>query len=118
MTRRSRARSRRAASSGLTVVGLAMLGWWLAALSGDAATYQRFLECINARPLGFPITIFVLVGLTWAFWQHLFSGVRHLVLDMGAGYDLRVNRFWSIMTIVLAIAATALSWWFLMGVGR
>ena len=35
----------------------------------------------------------VLVGLTWAFWQHLLSGLRHLVMDTGAGFELKVNRF-------------------------
>ena len=34
----------------------------------------------------------VLVGLTWAFWQHSFSGLRHLFLDMGAGYELKTNK--------------------------
>lgn len=102
----------------LTVAGLGLLAWWLVALSGDAAGYQRFLECIGWEPFGFPLLTFVLVGLTWAFWQHLFSGLRHLVLDTGAGYDLRVNKFWSIMTIVGAIAATVITWWLLMGVGR
>lgn len=102
----------------LTVAGLGLLAWWLVALSGDDAGYTRFLECVGWEPLGFPLLTFVLVGLTWAFWQHLFSGIRHLVLDTGAGYELRVNKFWSIMTIVGAITATVVTWWLLMGVGR
>ena len=102
----------------LTVAGLGLLSWWLVALSGDDAAYTGFLECVGWEPLGFPLLTFVLVGLTWAFWQHLFSGIRHLVLDTGAGYELRVNKFWSIMTIVGAITATVVTWWLLMGVGR
>ena len=35
---------------------------------------------------------------------------RHLVLDTGAGYELRVNRFWSIMTIASSVLATATTW--------
>jgi succinate dehydrogenase / fumarate reductase cytochrome b subunit len=27
----------------------------------------------------------VLIGLTWAFFQHLLSGIRHLVMDTGSG---------------------------------
>lgn len=97
----------------LTVAGLAALTWWLMALSGDASAYEAFVKCAT-HPLG----LFVLIGLTWAFWQHLFSGTRHLVMDVGAGYDLRVNKFWAIMTIAGSLLATALTWWFLMGVGR
>jgi succinate dehydrogenase / fumarate reductase cytochrome b subunit len=30
----------------------------------------------------------VLVGLSWAFFQHAATGIRHLVLDIGVGYEL------------------------------
>ena len=62
------------------------------------------------RLAGFPLVTFILVGLTWAFWQHLFSGLRHLVLDTGAGYELRVNKFWSFMTMAASVFMTAVTW--------
>ena len=31
-----------------------------------------------------PIRLIVLIGLTWGFFQHLLSGIRHLVMDTGA----------------------------------
>ena len=65
-----------------------------------------------------PAGMIVLVGLTWAFWQHLFSGLRHLVLDTGAGYELKVNRFWAMMTLVGSLFATARPGTFLHGSGQ
>jgi succinate dehydrogenase / fumarate reductase cytochrome b subunit len=103
----------RITGSGLTVAGLGVLAWWLAALAGGDDAYAGFVTHAT-RWYG----MVVLVGLTWAFWQHLFSGLRHLVLDMGAGYELKVNRFWSVMTLVGSLLATALTWYFLMGVGQ
>jgi len=102
----------------LTTVGLALFTWWLMALAGDASGYDRFQAMLDYRLAGFPLLLFVLIALTWAFWQHLFSGLRHLVLDTGAGYELRVNRFWAVMTVAGAIMATAVTWFLLMGVGR
>ena len=58
----------------------------------------------------------VLIGLTWAFFQHLFSGIRHLVMDTGMGFELRANKAGAIATIVGSIAATALIWAYWMGV--
>jgi len=95
----------------LSVAGLGILTWWLASLAAGEEAYATFLKTAN-HPLG----LIVLAGLTWAFYQHLFSGLRHLVLDMGAGYELKVNRFWSVMTIAGSLFATALTWAFLMGV--
>ena len=97
----------------LTVVGLAVLAWWLVALAGGDASYAGFAKLVQS-----PAGMIVLVGLTWAFWQHLFSGLRHLILDTGAGYELKVNRFWAIMTLVGSLFATAVTWFFLLGVGR
>ena len=95
----------------LTVAGLGILSWWLAALAAGEEQYATFVAAAQH-----PVGLIVLAGLTWAFYQHLFSGLRHLVLDMGAGYELKVNRFWSVMTIAGSLFATALTWAFLTGV--
>jgi succinate dehydrogenase / fumarate reductase cytochrome b subunit len=103
----------RITGTGLTILGLGVLAWWLAAIAGGEEAYDRFLK-VAAHPAG----LVVLAGLTWAFWQHLFSGLRHLVLDTGAGFELRTNRFWSVMTLAGSLLATAVTWYFLMGVGK
>jgi len=97
----------------LTVAGLAVLAWWLVAMAGGDASYAAF-TLHATRWYGMT----ALVGLTWALWQHLFSGLRHLVLDTGAGYELKINRFWAVMTLVGSLFATALTWYFLIGVGK
>ena len=103
----------RITGSGLTVVGLAILAWWLAAIAGGKEAYAEF-----AKIALYPASLVVLAGLTWAFWQHLFSGLRHLVLDTGAGFELRINRFWAVMTLAGSLLATAVTWYLLMGVGK
>ena len=103
----------RVTGSALTVAGLAILVWWLAAIAGGNDSYAAFV-LIAQHWAG----MIVLVGLTWAFWQHFFSGLRHLVMDMGAGYELRVNRFWAVMTLAGSLLATVVTWYILMGVGQ
>ena len=95
----------RVTGSALTVAGLAILTWWMVALASGNEAYADFQAIV-----GSPVGLVVLVGLTWAFWQHFASGMRHLVLDMGAGFELKTNRFWSIMTIVISLALTAITW--------
>ena len=103
----------RVTGGALTVAGLALLTAWLLAAANGAEAYAKFAE-LAASPVG----LVVLVGLTWAFYQHLFSGLRHLVMDMGAGFELKINRLFAVLTVVGAIFATALTWFALMGVGR
>ena len=108
----------RVTGGAITVVGLAILGWWLAAIAGGDESYAKFTAFIGFERFGIPFVLILLAALTWAFWQHFFSGLRHIVLDTGAGYELRVNKFWAWMTIAASVFATALTWYFLLGVGK
>ena len=53
----------------LSIAGLAVLTWWLMAIAGGGDAYASF-----AKAARHPIGIIVLVGLTWAFFQHLLLG--------------------------------------------
>ena len=95
----------RVSGGALTVAGLAVLTWWLWAVADGNASYERFAEAA-----GSPLGIVVLVGLTWAFWQHFLSGIRHLVMDAGAGLELRINKLFAVLTVAGALFLTALTW--------
>ena len=86
-----------------------VLVWWLAALAGGAESYANFQEIMGSVP-----GMIVLVGLSWAFFSHMSSGLRHFVLDTGAGYELKTNRLWSTLVFVGAILATAATWLYIM----
>src|SRR5690606_3739081 len=89
----------------LSLGGLPVLLWWLGALVSGRDAYETFARAATS-PLGY----IVLVGISWAFFNHLLSGLRHFVLDTGAGYELGINRTWSIAIVVLGVVLTALFW--------
>jgi succinate dehydrogenase / fumarate reductase cytochrome b subunit len=95
----------RATGDGMALVGLAVLVWWLGALASGEAAYATFQSIMGSIP-----GMVVLVGLSWAFFTHLMSGLRHFVLDIGAGYELDTNRMWSIASPIIAILLTAGFW--------
>ena len=91
--------------------GLAVLTWWLTALSRGADSYAIF-EKASHHPVG----LIILIGLTWSFFQHLLSGIRHLVMDTGAALELGPNKSFSILTIVGSILLTAAMWIYILEV--
>ena len=93
---------------GLATIGAAVLVWWLLAIAGGTESYGYFAGWTK-HWLG----LIVGVGLTWAFFQHLLSGLRHFVMDIGAGYELGANKFWAMMTLAASILLTALVWLYL-----
>jgi len=101
----------RATGVALSIAGLAILAWWLMALAQGQEAYATFYRVAHS-----PIGLIVLIGLTWSFFQHLLSGIRHLVMDSGAAFELGVNKSFAILTIVGSILLTVLLWAWLMGV--
>ncbi|OBX20398.1 succinate dehydrogenase, cytochrome b556 subunit [Erythrobacter sp. QSSC1-22B] len=95
----------RATGSGMATVGLGILIWWLAALASGPEAYETF-----AGVIGSPIGILVLIGLTWAFFNHMSSGLRHFVLDIGAGYEIERNKTGSYVVIAAGVLLTIAFW--------
>ena len=101
----------RITGSGMATVGTFLLIWWLGALASGPAAYNAFLDCFTVEAGGPNIIGYVvLVGLTLSFFQHMASGIRHFVLDTGAGYELKVNRTGAVLTMVFSVLATAALW--------
>lgn len=95
----------RITGDGMALVGLGVLLWWLGSLAGGAESYRSFADAMGSPP-----GMVVLVGLSWAFFTHMTSGLRHFVMDIGAGYELTTNKTWSILVPFIGIALTIAFW--------
>jgi len=100
----------RISGAGLSIVGLAVLVWWLTAIANGPDAYSTFTR-FSTSWLG----LVVLIGLTWAFFQHLLSGIRHLSTDTGAAFELGTNKRFAVLTIVGSIALTVALWAYMLG---
>lgn len=101
----------------MAIAGTLLLLAWLWAVSAGPEAYEAFTAWVwspaegnTAQTVVSWLAKAVLVGLTWAFFQHLLSGIRHLVLDTGAGYGLPQNRMWSRVVLAGGVLLTAAFW--------
>ena len=83
---------------------LIFLGWLVAAATGPDA-YAIFHHYATG-----PLGLLVGVGVTWLFFQHMASGLRHLVMDTGAGLEIRASRAMAMATFVVSILLTIAVW--------
>ena len=95
----------RITGTGLAIVGAAALVWWLLATADGPEAYAAFTGWATWK-----WSLIVWIGLTWAFFQHMFSGLRHFVMDVGAGYELKTNKMAAIATMAGSILVTLLIW--------
>jgi succinate dehydrogenase / fumarate reductase cytochrome b subunit len=96
---------------GLTLIGLPILVWWLMAIADGPDAYATFAGAASQW-----FGKLVLIGLTWAFFQKAFAGIRHLVMDTGMGFELKANKRGAVATVVGSLLATAVLWAYLLGV--
>lgn len=95
----------------LTVAGGIALAWWLYALARGPKAYAAFADCAGTW-----YALVIWIGLSWTLLQHFFSGLRHLVMDLGAGFEIRRNKVWALLTMVASTALTALLWFYILAV--
>lgn len=95
----------RVSGNGLAVAGLLVLLWFLGALASGPAAWEDFTGHMGAW-----YGMIVLIGISWAFFNHLASGIRHFVLDAGAGFEVDRNNMWSIFSIAAGVVLTAVFW--------
>jgi succinate dehydrogenase / fumarate reductase, cytochrome b subunit len=98
----------------LATAGMLALLWWLYAIAQGPeayATFQTYAISAGAEATGWQTAsnwFFRLLALAvvWSFFQHFFSGLRHLLMDMGAGYELGTSRNSSLLVFIASLTAT------------
>jgi succinate dehydrogenase / fumarate reductase cytochrome b subunit len=50
----------------------------------------------------------LIISLSWSFSFHILSEIRHLIWDLGYGFDLKISKITGIITIVGSLALTVL----------
>lgn len=104
----------RVTGDGMATVGTALLVWWLAAIAAGPDAYATFLHVFTTDRGGLNALGWVIgVGLTWAMFQHMMSGIRHLVMDTGAAFELKTNRTLAALTFVASALLTVAFWLYL-----
>jgi succinate dehydrogenase / fumarate reductase cytochrome b subunit len=89
---------------GLTVCAVLLVVWLAAAASGQEA-YDRFHHLIGSWP-----GLLLLLAATFAFFFHLFGGIRHLIWDSVRAFELRQIYTSGWIVIALSVALTLIAW--------
>jgi succinate dehydrogenase / fumarate reductase cytochrome b subunit len=86
-------------------VGALMLVWFLLAASMDASAFAYFSGFIQSF-----FGRLILFGFTWALFQHLLGGVRHLIMDAGYGMDDPEREQLAQATLIGGLVLTLVVW--------
>ncbi|BAT58724.1 succinate dehydrogenase cytochrome b556 subunit [Variibacter gotjawalensis] len=85
--------------------GMIILAWWLMSAAIGPNPYsnvQAFANNVFGK--------LILFGFTWALMHHLLGGIRHLVWDIGYGFEPNEREMLTWATLIGGIALTILVW--------
>lgn len=91
-------------------VGTLVLVWWLVAAVGGAGTYDSFITTVKS-----PIGQAALFGWTLAYYYHLCSGLRHLLMDTGRLLTVKSSDTAGVLIFLATIGLTVATWIYLKG---
>ena len=90
---------------GLSVGFVVWAAWLFDAASGVEA-YTGFVAM-----MGTVVGKVLLVGWSFAFFFHLSNGIRHLVWDIGLGFEISQANASAWFVLLASVAMTGLFWW-------
>ena len=85
--------------------GMALVAWWLTAAASGPNAYAMFEAFIGSL-----IGRVILFGYTWALIHHGLGGIRHLIWDMGRGFEPAERELLTLASLIGSIALTIVIW--------
>lgn len=87
-------------------VGTLLLTWWVILNAYSSWIPNEFLSSFFHSILG----KLVLLGWSASLFYHLCNGVRHLLWDIGIGFEVHTAKRSGIIVLIATALLTALSW--------
>jgi succinate dehydrogenase / fumarate reductase, cytochrome b subunit len=85
--------------------GALYLSLWIAAISFKGPFSDLIIVALNH-----PVSKIILIGLSFVFFYHSLNGLRHLLWDIGKGFEPNQVRNSGIVVVILSILMTILFW--------
>ena len=85
----------------INILAISIICFWGLFLLLGAENYEVINNFFNSF-----FGKFIAVGLCWTFSFHILNELRHLLWDMGYGFDLKISRITGVLALVGSFVLT------------
>ncbi len=85
----------------INIIGVTFICVLASLLSLDESNYEMTYLFLSSQ-----IGKFLILGLTWSFSFQILSEIRHLIMDLGYGFDLKTSKTTGLIVICGSIVLT------------
>ncbi len=85
----------------INIIGITFICIWSSLLLLGENNYEAinlFLKSLFGK--------FIILGITWSFSFQILSEIRHLIMDLGYGFELKITRVTGLIVILGSIFLT------------
>ena len=94
----------------INIIAIIFICFWTILLSLGESNYefiQIFLKSFSGK--------FFTIALSWSFSFHILNEIRHLIWDLGYGFEIKTANISGIIVIIASLALTIIFWLFARG---
>ena len=92
----------------INIIAITLVCLWASLLLLGESSYEIINLFLNSF-----IGKFMILGITWSFLFQVLSEIRHLIMDLGYGFELKTTRITGLLVIFGSIILTIV--FYLMG---
>ena len=87
----------------INIIAITIICFWASSLLLGENNYESINSFLNSF-----IGKFVILGITWSFLFQILSEIRHLIMDLGYGFEIQTTKITGLIVIFGSIIFTVI----------
>ena len=87
----------------INIIAITIICFWASSLLLGENNYEVINSFLNSF-----IGKFIILGITWSFLFQILSEIRHLIMDLGYGFEIRTTKITGLIVIFGSIIFTVI----------
>ena len=87
----------------INIIVITLICLWASLLLLGESRYETINSLLNSS-----IGKFIILGIIWSFSFHILSEIRHLIMDLGYGFELKTTKITGLIVIFGSIILTVI----------
>jgi len=85
----------------INIIMITLICLWVSLTFISESNYETINLLLNSK-----FGKFIILGLTWSFSFQILSEIRHLIMDLGYGFELYITKITGLLVILGSIILT------------
>ena len=87
----------------INIIAITLICLWVSLIFISENNYEMINLFLSSK-----IGKFIILGLTWSFSFQILSEIRHLIMDLGYGFELRTSKITGLLVIFGSLILTVI----------